>query len=151
MKLKFLIITGLFLWCGNLVWAQGKLSDKKWKEFEAQKVAFFTQTLDLSPAEAAVFWPLYNEMFKKIRGQERAIRDKIKEMNQSDRLKEEQYREGVMYILAAEQKIVDIKKEYYQELMKVVPAQKISKLGWVEHKFHKQLLDKMRKCTENPK
>mgnify|MGYP000171632369 CR=1 FL=1 len=61
------MFTVLLLWSGVGVWAQDKLTDEKRKEFDAQKVAFFTQELDLSPAEAAVFWPLYNEMQKKNR------------------------------------------------------------------------------------
>ena len=36
----------------------GKLSEDKRKEFEAQKVAFFTQEMDLTPEEATKFWPL---------------------------------------------------------------------------------------------
>ena len=63
--MKNIILIVLLLWSGVGVWAQDKLTDEKRKEFDAQKVAFFTQELDLSPAEAAVFWPLYNEMQKK--------------------------------------------------------------------------------------
>ena len=65
--MKNIILIVLLLWSGVGVWAQDKLTDEKRKEFDAQKVAFFTQELDLSPAEAAVFWPLYNEMQKKNR------------------------------------------------------------------------------------
>lgn len=53
----------------------GKLSEEKRKEFEAQKVAFFTQEMDLSPEEAAVFWPLYNEMQQKLRVENDKIRN----------------------------------------------------------------------------
>lgn len=59
-----LIIIGLL--SGTTLWAQNnKLSEEKRDEFEAQKAAFFTQALDLTPQEAVSFWPLYNEMFKK--------------------------------------------------------------------------------------
>lgn len=49
--MKNIILIVLLLWSGVGVWAQDKLTDEKRKEFDAQKVAFFTQELDLSPAE----------------------------------------------------------------------------------------------------
>ena len=54
MKMKILILM-VVVWGSTLsLCAQGKLSEEKRKEFEAQKVAYFTQTLDLTPEEAAV-------------------------------------------------------------------------------------------------
>lgn len=46
--MKNIILIVLLLWSGVGVWAQDKLTDEKRKEFDAQKVAFFTQELDLS-------------------------------------------------------------------------------------------------------
>ena len=63
--MKGLLVVYILIFIGFEVFGQGKLTDEKRKEFDAQRVAFFTQELDLSPAEAAVFWPLYNEMQKK--------------------------------------------------------------------------------------
>lgn len=53
----------------------GKLSEDKRKEFEAQKVAFFTQEMELTPEEATKFWPLYNEMQQKMRVENDKIRN----------------------------------------------------------------------------
>lgn len=129
----------------------GKLSEEKRKEFDAQKVAFFTQALDLTPEEAAVFWPLYNEMFKKIRTTDWETRKLIHEAGNTKNVSDKQARELIEKILDKEQQTLQIKKEYYQKMMKAVPVQKISKLDWVEHKFHKQLIEKMRKCPAGPK
>ena len=43
----------------------GKLSEDKRKEFEAQKVAFFTQEMDLTPEEATKFWPYITRCSRK--------------------------------------------------------------------------------------
>lgn len=143
--MKFGIIV-VFLFANLVAWGQqGKLSEEKRKEFDAQKVAFFTQALDLTPEEAAVFWPLYNEMFKKIRQTDCETRKLIRQSGNSEKLSEKQAREVVHKILTNERLTLEIKKEYYEKLMKVIPAQKVSKLDWVEHKFHKQLIEKMRK------
>lgn len=39
--------------------------DRDWKDkMRAEKVAYLTSAMDLTPAEAERFWPLYNEMEK---------------------------------------------------------------------------------------
>ena len=137
---------------GTTLWAQNnKLSEEKRDEFEAQKAAFFTQALDLTPQEAVSFWPLYNEMFKKIREKDMEMRKKAKVMRETKNLTEADARKYVEGSLAAEQQMLDIKKQYYQKLLEVIPAKKIAKLDWVERKFHRQLLDKMRKCSQPSK
>ncbi|WP_298612352.1 hypothetical protein [uncultured Odoribacter sp.] len=149
--MKFWITILLSLY-GITLWGQeSKLTEKKWHEFEAQKVAFFTQALDLTPQEAAVFWPLYNEMVKKIRDKEFQIRKNTKEVREAKSLSNAQVLKVVEQNLSTEQQILDIKREYYQKLLETIPSQKILKLDWVEHSFHKQLLDKMRKCQAPPK
>ena len=37
---------------------------KEFDRIQAEKIAFITQELDLSPAEAQVFWPVYNACWK---------------------------------------------------------------------------------------
>lgn len=133
----------LFLTLSTTVFAQdGKLSEDRRREFEAQKVAFFTQQLELTPKEAAAFWPLYNEMNQKIREKER---QKRKEQSAEGEKSEEQMKMIVENTLKLEQNMLDIKKEYYSKLMNVVSASKISKLDLTDHKFHKQLFGKLGK------
>ena len=139
--MKNIILIVLLLWSGVGVWAQDKLTDEKRKEFDAQKVAFFTQELDLSPAEAAVFWPLYNEMQKKNREIEADMRKSFHEVRNAKGLKETDYKEARLH---------EVKKEYYQKMIQVVPASKIWKLSDAERKFHRQLFDKLRResCSQ---
>lgn len=145
MRLKFFIVISILLGTVTL-WAQGKLSEEKRKEFEAQKIAFFTQALELTPEEAAVFWPLYNEMMKKIREQDAKVWEMYRQAHKAKKLTPEQEEQQVIDMLEHEQKMLDIKKKYYLRLLKVVPAQKIARLDRTERKFHKQLLQKM--CKE---
>ena len=141
-----LLIIGL-IWGGITVSAQGKLNAEKWKEFEAQKIAFFTQELDLSPEDAAVFWPLYNEMQKKIKAVEWEIRSVFKELKEPKNLKEEDYKRAVEKGLAGEIKIGKLKEEYYTRILNVIPASKVWRLRDAERKFHRQLFDKLRRAS----
>lgn len=141
---NILILIGLVLMGGGVL-AQGKLTDEKRKEFEAQKVAFFTQELDLSPVEAASFWPLYNEMQKKIRKVEGDIRKGYNEARETKNLTEKDYETAIRKVLDAEREMIDIKTEYYVAMLKVLPASKLWKLNEAERKFHRQLFDKLRR------
>lgn len=145
MKIKSILVC-VFLLSGFLVSAQKEgMSDERRREFDAQKVAFFTQELDLAPAEAAVFWPLYNEMRKKMRECERNMRRQEMEVNKNPNLTEAQAKEAIGKRLAAEEKIFDLKKEYYLKMIAVVPALKVWKLDGTESKFHRQLFEKLKK------
>ena len=146
MKMKILILTAIILGSTGALWAQGKLSEEKRKEFEAQKVAYYTQELELTPEEAAVFWPLYNEMMKKIREQDIKLRELQCETHKTKKLTEAQEKQWVMNLLEYEQKMLNIKKEYYQRLLNLMPARKVARLDRTERKFHRQLLQKM--CKE---
>lgn len=143
--MKYVIVVLLVMFSGAKTFAQDKLTDDKRKEFDAQKVAFFTQELDLSPAEAAIFWPLYNEMQKKIRTLEGENRRGIREVRETKGLKEQDYKEAIGKVLAVEKEMQETKEEYYLKMLSVLPASKIWKLGEAERKFHRQLFDKLKR------
>ena len=39
---------------------------KEFERIQAEKIAFITQELDLTPEEAQVFWPVYNQCWKEL-------------------------------------------------------------------------------------
>ncbi|GHU60740.1 hypothetical protein FACS1894121_1310 [Bacteroidia bacterium] len=137
-----LVVLILLLCTGISGFTQRPLSEEKRKEFEAQKVAYFTSFLELTPTEAAVFWPLYNEMFKKIFDNDVKIHETIKK-----HLKSAQKTGSAELIdkkFAVEQENLGIKKEYYKKLLALMPAEKVLKIDRAEHTFNQQLLNKMR-------
>ena len=143
--MKGLLVVYILIFIGFEVFGQGKLTDEKRKEFDAQKVAFFTQELDLSTAEDAVFWTLYNEKQKKKKGIEGQIRKGNNEVNVASGLTDEKYAEAVGKTLELEEDLLEVKREYYRKMLTVLPASKVWKLGDAERKFHRQLFDKLRR------
>ncbi len=142
------ILLILCAWIGGtaVAYAQSdKLSDERRREFEAQKVAFFTRELDLSPEEAALFWPLYNEMQKKMRDAEGAVWQEYRKIHENENPKEPDYLKAINQLLESQQEKCDIKKAYYQKMLEHLPAAKIWKLDAAEHKFNRHLFDKLRK------
>ena len=79
MKKIFITLLIIMFGLSNLV-AQGERREK----LKAYKTAFITEKLELTPAEAEKFWPVYNNYenkvhqlkFENIRNEHRKIRDK---------------------------------------------------------------------------
>lgn len=141
---RIILIIGIIVWSSSLFAQIKPLSEEKRKEFEAQKVAFFTQEMQLTPEEASKFWPLYNEMQTKIRAEGYKIRNvvgnqKIKELS------EKQAHESIDTILDTETKMQAIKKEYYQRIIQVLSAKKLWLMMKAERDFHHQLWKKLDK------
>lgn len=145
MKIKDYCILWMMLLSIPVFAQESKLSEERRNEFEAQKVAFFTQQLDLTPAEAAIFWPLYNEMNRKIQNKEQERRKAYGQTIKNENITEGQIKKAVEKGLAGEQEMLDIKKEYYHKMMEVIPAGKINRIILAEHKFHRKLLGKLKK------
>ena len=137
--LSLLLIIVPFTLCAQ----KGKLSVEKRKEFEAQKIAFFTQQMDLTPEEAAVFWPLYNEMKIKQRQLTLALRKNFKKFSNQENVSEVEYVESITSMLNCEGQLHDIKKDYYKRMLKVIPASKLWKMSVAEIRFQQRLISRL--------
>lgn len=144
--MKNWLVVCFSLLCFGEVFAQERLTDARRNEFESQKIAFFTRELDLSPEEAAVFWPVYNEMQKKNRELEGMMWKNFREMKEAGKLSEARYRQAIDSMLVRENRMYALKEKYYRKMLTVLPASKVWKLGEAERKFHRCLFNKL--CRE---
>ena len=93
-----------------------------------------------------MFWPLYNEMQQKLRVENDKIRNlTCKKDKGTPVATEEQAKKNLKTVLDAEQALCDIKKEYTDKLLKVLPAKKVWMMIEAEQKFRHQLWKKMGK------
>jgi len=123
-----------------IAYAQEEKGDK----IESLKIAFITNRLDLSPKEAQIFWPVYNQYNEKLEALRKehrqkfiGVKDKMETM--SDKEAEALIDEEMVF----RQREVDIQKEYHVELKKVLPVKKVAKLYMAEEAFKRQLLKKL--------
>ena len=119
------------------------------EEILSQKIAFFTQELDLSPQEAQKFWPVYNEGWKKIHEAHKKVNKTLKEINSAlaaepsasdkeiDTLMEKYFN-----ALKAE---AQIQEETYNAISKVLPVKKAAKTCTLEEKFRVMLIKQLRR------
>lgn len=154
-KLTFILITALALSAPAL--AQGpahkknELREQKRENLEAMKVAFITQKLELTPEEAQVFWPIYNQYSEKLQELRKKKRMESKSTKQNfDELSDKEVEQAVDNEMMYRQKELDIQKEYHAKFKSVLPIKKVAKLYTTEEQYKRVLLDKLKDKPEKP-
>ncbi len=112
------------------------------EKVEAQKIAFITNALNLTPEESQKFWPLYNEYSAK----EKELRPEFKE--RPGNLSEAEANDLINKFFENEEKRLNLMKNYYQKFKNVIPASKVVKLHLAERKFKEKLLEKIKERRE---
>lgn len=111
------------------------------EKLTAFKIAFFTKNLDLTPAEAEKFWPLYNDfsarksklqadrlLLLRYAAQNEANMSESETASTADKLTQSFAEESAMVV------------SFNESLKKVLPPAKIIKLYQVENRYKQQLL-----------
>jgi hypothetical protein len=117
---------------------QGQADNEK---LTAYKIAFFTQRLDLTPAEAEKFWPLYNDFSAR---KNKLQADRIALMRYASQ-NETNMSQGELSSTADKlaQTFVDeasLVVSFNNDLKKVLPPAKVIKLFQIENQYKQQLL-----------
>lgn len=114
-------------------------------KIQAQRVAFFTEQLNLTPSEAEKFWPVYNEYDTKrakLSAEETRLINIFKENKAS--MSDKDIDNNIKKIFDTRKSITSLNEEYYQKFRKVLPARKVMKLIITETQFRVWLLNKLR-------
>lgn len=114
-------------------------------KIEQLKIAFFSNELNLTPAEAQLFWPVFNELEEKlklIRKESRAIEKEIAE--KFDKLSDEESEKMMKTLFDNEERELSLKKEYSAKFSAVIGKKRALKLLSLEHEFKRELLDVLR-------
>jgi hypothetical protein len=137
--LLFVLCFSSFAQSGGRDWRQ---------QIKAQKVAFITEQLSLTPQEAQKFWPIYNAFEDKLnkirRNDEKAIRDAMKKED----LSEKEAQDVINQFLAVENKKHLAKQQLIKDLGNVISPQKIIKLKIAEDAFNRKLMETYRQRRE---
>ena len=115
------------------------------EQMQVERIAYFTEKIGLTPEEAQLFWPIYNEMDNKRTAmfEERAsiIR---KFMDESAKMSDKQIDEQLNRLVAIQQQEMALPAEYDAKFRKALPARKVMNLYVAEMGFRNYLLQKMR-------
>lgn len=146
MRIKPLIFTFCCFLLMQLapVGAQTQSPQHARQEMELQRVAFLTTRMELTPAEATVFWPLYNEYNQKrneLMNAQRSIKFDPANLNTMSNAELEEWAD--FDIRSAEQ-MAALRRHYHEEFKKVLPLKKVILLYQAEREFHRRLFDESR-------
>ena len=98
-------------------------SQKKQENIEALKVAFLSKELVLTPDEAQKFWPLYDQYSKEL---------KLLKKDNTD-------------VLERDEKVLNLRKNYKDQFVKILGAQRVNDMYKAESKFNLLLIKAMKK------
>jgi hypothetical protein len=118
--MKRLYISILFLFTVICASAQTDppVENQKMQNIEALKIAFISRQLELTPDEAQRFWPVYNQYSNEIH---------VVVKNDQD-------------VLDRDQKILDIRKSYKDQFIKIIGPDRTNRLFEAEGKFRQLLI-----------
>jgi hypothetical protein len=127
----FLSTSGLF--------AQEKI------DVDSYKIAYITERLNLTSAQAEKFWPIYNKHNKKYIELKKTVWEPIKkELNNIDNLSEKEAEILLEKYRDYRQMRLEYREAYITELLTVVTPKKIMQLKKADYDFNRELLKQMK-------
>jgi uncharacterized protein (DUF3820 family) len=143
-KIGYLIV----MFCLYLnVQAQDERLEKN-EKVESYRIAFITEKLNLSPKEATVFWPVYNEFSQKIQLIRKKERERVKQYKQLSVTSDSESEKFTNDYMLFKQQELDLTKQYLAEFKKVLPPAKVAKLVTLEQEFKLELLKRLKNKKE---
>ena len=115
-----------------------------WEEkIKAQKMAFITEKICLSPADAQKFWPVYNE-FNLKKDSLNEIRNNARKALRGKNISNKQKEEAIDIQLILRQKEAEISKQYHEKFKKILTIDQLIKLYDAEQEFKMRLVKQIR-------
>ena len=119
------------------------------EKIKSEKISFFTGKLDLTPAEAQAFWPVYNEFDKKRFELQRQIHEFERMPDEKYKtLSEAEIEKMTNNYLASFETEANLIKEYHQKFMKVLPKKKVLMIYRTENEFRSYLIREYKRGSQ---
>ena len=150
---KIMIIAAILVFGAANAFANNEVKED-WKEkFQSEKIAFLTLEIGLTPQEAQVFWPVYNEINEE---KDQAMYEVIKyywEMSKAIEAgkSEKEIKALLDKYLEAQEKQRKIDEDAAEKYKKVLSTTKVAKLYIAEEKFRRQHIRKLRDMQDQKK
>ena len=125
---------------------------KEFERIQAEKIAFITQELDLSPEEAQVFWPVYNQCWKEALQAHKEMRDAFDAIRgkKADDLSDAELEKKLDLYIQANEASNQVMAQWYPKFKKVLPIRKVAKLYQAEEAFQMRMINNLKKHPQRP-
>ncbi|AMR25654.1 hypothetical protein A0257_00165 [Hymenobacter psoromatis] len=147
-SLRFLLLSS---WCltallaGQPARAQGRArpgQGGRLNQLDNAKIAFITSRLTLTQDEAQRFWPVYNEFVGRRRELNRAAR-LLRNEAKNPTLSDAQLRDNFTQDFALRRQQLDLEKNYFDRLQKLLTMRQVAELYQAERDFTKEVLQRV--------
>ncbi|MGN6567844.1 MAG: hypothetical protein ACTHJ0_07825 [Flavipsychrobacter sp.] len=112
----------------------------RFERIHAIKVAYITDKLHFTPEQSAQFWPLYNKYEQEMHGIRRSFFEKYKGEHNGDKATARQFIDDD---LDYQQDILDLKRKYKDDFLKIISTEQLADLYRAERDFKLMLLKEL--------
>lgn len=119
---------------------QGRRFDQRMGAIEARRIAYITDRLSLTPAEARTFWPVYNEYLTKQQELSQKHRSWSLQMRGIDELSDQEAARIAEQEVSRLEESAALRRTYHEKLKEVLPIRKIALLYEAERSFNQSLV-----------
>ena len=145
MKLPIFLVLA-FLSFFQVGWTQQNADMRSRKaDMEAQKIAFITTEIELTPQQAQDFWPLYNSYrtdLQKLR--QDGKQDYHPRRDSNKELSDKEWNEVMKREFAMDREKIDLDEKYFDLYKTVLPVSKVIEFYAAERDFKRELLNTLR-------
>ena len=127
--------------------AQPQKKENWHEKMMAEKIAYITMELNLTPEEAQVFWPVYNQVGAEKMKVQKAVHEAysaLKKALEDEAASDKDVDKLLDEYLAAKQAQADSSKEDLAKFRKVLSGKKVAKLYIAEEKFRRDKIRDMK-------
>jgi hypothetical protein len=146
-----LVLFGLVLTTSSLtLLAQERiLGGPQKQKIETVKIAFFSRQMHLTPEEAKVFWPLYDEYQIVMDAQKRNRRQQLEEIREgSEKMNDDQINAIIDGRLEQAENALNARKQFIQAIRKELPPKKVLAYFRAEEQFQRELAERAAKLKK---
>ena len=127
------------------VFLNAQTDDSKYERVQAQKIAFFTERLELTSAEAEKFWPVYNDYQSrknKLTNERRTLTQFY--IENSENMSKEEISESLDKYIELQKAETALLEKYNNKFKEILPEEKVMKIYITEFQFKNWLLKQIR-------
>ncbi|AEV32343.1 hypothetical protein [Owenweeksia hongkongensis] len=139
------ITLALLLFSGSLMAQREKPSEEMREKIESMRIAYITEKINLTPEEAQVFWPVYNqyrEEFEKIihRVEPNGKPPHHLSDEELNKMSDKEVREMLTNEMEKQKLLVEHREKYFKKFTEILPIKKVALLYDAEREFQRKLM-----------
>jgi Spy/CpxP family protein refolding chaperone len=119
------------------------------QKIESLKIAYITQQLNLDPAQAQKFWPVYNQYQAALHRLSRQRRKNLMSEDELHKASDSEIERSLDQDFSYQKQALQIREEYRDKFRKVLPPEKVAQLYRAERDFNLKLIRELHRRQKN--